>query len=165
MEFSPCPLCSNVVSSDDMLNHPKEFFTLVCRVCHDKIEDENNRGSETDSFGNVVEWHADPDDGLINFSVNGVEVADWSYEDDPEVALHHFMQIWNKAQSLTNNANIEALTTERDTLAVQLKDIEAQLVDAECNGFDVGYLECIKNIALNRKIVNPPKPEPEEDEI
>jgi len=124
---TPCPRCGEVVELDDMVSHPNEFKTLVCENCRDKIEEENNRGSETDSFGNVVEWHADPDDCLINFSVNGVTVADWSFEDDPEFTLKCFMGIWNKAQSLTNNANIEALTAERDQLAAQCNQLRCQL--------------------------------------
>lgn len=122
---TPCPRCSQVVELDDMVSHPNEFKTLVCEACHDKIEEENNRGSVTDSFGNLVEWHACPDDCLINFSVNSVSVADWSYEDDPEFVLNCFMEIWNKAQSLTNKANIEVLTAERDQLAARVSELEA----------------------------------------
>ncbi|MCG9964577.1 hypothetical protein [Shewanella cutis] len=121
---TPCPRCGEVVEFDDMVRHPNEFKTLVCEDCHDKIEEENNRGSETDSFGNVVEWHADPDDGLINFSVNGVTVADWSFEDDPEDALNCFMKIWNKAQELTKNEKLEAITAERDQLAAKLAKLD-----------------------------------------
>lgn len=121
---TPCPRCGQVVEFEDMVNHPNEFKTLVCEDCHDKIEEENNRGSETDSFGNVVEWHADPDCGLIEFKVNGEEVSAWSYEDDPELAFHNFIEIWNKAQELTRNEKLEAITAERDQLAVKLTKLE-----------------------------------------
>lgn len=124
---TPCPRCGKIIELDDMVSHPNEFKTLVCEACHDQIEEENNRGFETDSFGNVVEWSACPDDCLINFSVNSVSVADWSYEDEPEFVLNCFMKIWNKAQSLTNNANIEVLTAERDQFAAQCNQLRAQL--------------------------------------
>ncbi|MGI2045986.1 hypothetical protein [Shewanella oncorhynchi] len=117
---TPCPRCGEVVEFEDMVNHPNEFKTLVCEDCKDKIEEENNRGSETDSFGNVVEWHSDPDHGLIEFKANGEEVTAWCCEDDPEVSFHSFMEIWNKAQELTGKEKLEAITAERDQLAGKL---------------------------------------------
>ncbi|MCT8857586.1 hypothetical protein K5M76_09350 [Shewanella xiamenensis] len=121
---TPCPRCGEVVEFEDMVNHPNEFKTLVCEDCHDKIEEENNRGSETDSFGNVVEWHAEPDHGLIEFKSNGVEVAAWCYEDDPEIAFNNFMEIWNKAQDLTGNEKLETITAERDQLEAKLTKLD-----------------------------------------
>lgn len=140
---TPCPRCGEVVELDDMVSHPNEFKTLVCEECHDKIEEENNRGFEPDSFGNVVEWRADPDDGLINFSVNSVEVADWSYKDDPEVALRHFMTIWHKAQSLTNNAYLRELTAEREQLSSRVSELEEIICALDKNkylGFTISQM-------------------------
>lgn len=121
---TPCPRCGEVVELDDMVSHPNEFKTLVCEACHDQIEEENNRGFETDSFGNRVEWHAEPKHGFINFNVNGEKVTYLGYEDDPEISFINFMNIWNKAQSLTNNENIEVLTAERDQLAAKLTKLD-----------------------------------------
>jgi len=122
---TPCPRCGKVIELDDMVSHPNEFKTLVCEACHDLIEEENNRGFELDSFGNRVEWHAEPKHSLINFKVNDEEITVWGYEDDPELSFFNFMNIWNKAQSVTNKANIKALTAERDHLAARVSELEA----------------------------------------
>ncbi|SEQ48075.1 hypothetical protein SAMN03080615_01618 [Amphritea atlantica] len=95
---SPCPNCGNIVEFHDMVNHPNEFRTLVCEECHDQIQEENNRGDMVDKFGNRITWKADPDDGLIESSVNSEEIATWCYEDEAEATFLSFMEIWNKAQ-------------------------------------------------------------------
>ncbi|MCE9773546.1 hypothetical protein LZ645_01120 [Shewanella algae] len=98
---TPCPECGDIVELDDMVGHPENFRVLVCEDCRSRIEDENNRGEHTDAFNNKLEWIATPDDGLIEFKVNGEDLTTWSFEDDPEVCFADFLSIWNKAQELS----------------------------------------------------------------
>ena len=95
---TPCPSCRDVVEFNDMVNHPNDFKLMVCDDCHERIEDENNMGETTDDHGNKLSWKATPDDGLIEFSVNGEELTVWCYEDEPELAFSEFVKIWEKAQ-------------------------------------------------------------------
>lgn len=104
---TPCPNCGEVVEFHDMVNHPDDYSNdMVCEDCRDRIEEDNNCGNNTDQFGNTIAWKADPDDGLIEFSVNGEELSEWSYEDDAEATFHDFMKIWNKAQASTQSHNL-----------------------------------------------------------
>lgn len=98
---TPCPNCGDIVEFDDMVNHPNEFRVMVCESCYDRIEEEENSGSATDSYGNTLSWKADPDSGLIEIFANGVEVVAWAYEDEAEVCFSEFVKIWRKAQELT----------------------------------------------------------------
>lgn len=64
-------------------------------------EEEGATGSTNDKYGNVINWKADPDIGIIKISVNGEEVAVWCYEDNPDAVFSDFMEIWHKAQAAT----------------------------------------------------------------
>ena len=96
---SPCPACNEVVEFNDMVCHPNDRKQLVCEECRDRIEEENNCGSEKDAFGNELSWKADPDCGLLEIKVNGEGIVDWSYEDDPELDFGDFVKIWKAAQA------------------------------------------------------------------
>lgn len=51
---TPCPGCGDTVEFDEMLAHPNEFNTMVCDSCHNRIDEENNQGSEKDNYGNTL---------------------------------------------------------------------------------------------------------------
>lgn len=97
---TPCPSCGDVVELCDMVSHPNEYKTLVCEYCHDKIEDDNNRGNVNDDFGNLIDWKYDTEDCSLNINVNGEHLTSWYCEDSAEDVFIGFMKIWNKAQSL-----------------------------------------------------------------
>jgi len=101
---TPCPNCGVICKFDDMVNHPNEFTALVCEDCYESIEQDNNCGFTMDNFNNKISWQAYPDDGLIEISVNGEELAAWGFEDDAEGAFSSFMEIWGKAQACTHVA-------------------------------------------------------------
>jgi hypothetical protein len=97
---TPCTNCGDIVEFDDMVSHPNEFRAMVCENCHDRIEEENNSGSTTDSYGNALNWKAYPDSGLVEIFANGEEVVSWCYEDEAECVFSEFVMIWKKAQAL-----------------------------------------------------------------
>lgn len=105
---TPCPNCGEIVEFHDMANHPNEFNVMVCESCRDRIEEENNRGSDTDDYGNTLSWKADPDCGLIEIFANGEEVVSWCYEDEAESVFSEFVKIWKKAQTAANKQAKEA---------------------------------------------------------
>lgn len=94
-----CPECNQVVEHNDMVKHPDDWNNLICESCHDRIEEENNSGKTIDSSGNTISWIYNPDDGLITFFLDSVEISCWSTETDPEVTFLDFMKTWNMAQA------------------------------------------------------------------
>jgi hypothetical protein len=65
-----------------------------------EIEDTNN-GEVTDILGNVISWVYTPNNGLVEFSINGKEMTTWSCEDDPEATANDFVKNWKATQEIT----------------------------------------------------------------
>ena len=101
---TPCPECGEIVEFNDMVDHPNYEDHLVCTGCCDRVEEENNNGSDTDGYGNTLSWKADPDCGLIEIFVNGEEVVSWSYEDEADGVFSEFLKVWKMAQAATGTA-------------------------------------------------------------
>jgi len=62
------------------------------------VNNEDCYGEFKDAFNNVISWDTDANEGLINFYANGRGRTTWVYEDDPELSVNCFMEIWNRAQ-------------------------------------------------------------------
>lgn len=100
---TPCSNCNEIVELNDMQNSPRSTDKfMVCDECDEKIQEEideeENSGSETDFFGNTIDWKYHPDDWLIYFYLNNEEVTCWSIEIEKEDAVDDFMKVWNLAQ-------------------------------------------------------------------
>jgi hypothetical protein len=94
-----CTECNQVVELNDMVKHPDDCNKLICENCHYRIEEENNSGKTTDGSGNTISWVHDPDDGLMTFFLDSVEITCWVTETEPEVTFLDFMNTWNMAQA------------------------------------------------------------------
>lgn len=84
---------------------------------------ENNCGSAADHFGNAITWKVSSYYGLIEFSVNGKDVATWSYADDPAQSFIRFMGLWNEAQAFATVEKAEDLNDLANKHAKWLKSM------------------------------------------
>lgn len=98
---TPCPRCGDVYEFNDLV-YADNYPHMVCEDCCEQINDENNSGTVTDRFNNVIMWKYFPDDGLIEFRVKDDTISEWSCEDGPETAVNRFMEIWNTAQDMAH---------------------------------------------------------------
>lgn len=96
-------MAENIIIATSSLSHKKTLHKTACIIkkkARKLIEEaENNLGSHIDIHGNLIEFVATPEHGLIEFTINGEPFTEWCYEDEPESQFLEFLKIWNKAQA------------------------------------------------------------------